>query len=274
MPVLKKKSCLSKDKAMNQLDVDKVNLAKSYQPILIILLMFFAFVSFGGIGALLGNAISNVKGIDVTSIMEGGGDQILGFSERQSIRWANFISHFFAFTVASFLVAFLYKSKKSVIEFLGLDKGVSGSKIFWSIVALILIFPAIQLIYWLNLQLPLPEWMMEMGKSQDWLVAEVLRMEHFNELFFVLLIAAVAPAIGEELLFRGVVQPQFSKIFNNPHLGVWVTAFIFSAIHMQFAGFFPRFFLGAFLGYLYLWSGSLWLPILIHFIFQFRKRAF
>jgi membrane protease YdiL (CAAX protease family) len=35
---------------------------------------------------------------------------------------------------------------------------------------------------------------------------------------------------------------------------------------MQFYGFFPRFALGVLLGYMYLWSGTLWLPILAHFI--------
>ncbi len=49
-------------------------------------------------------------------------------------------------------------------------------------------------------------------------------------------------------------------------MGIWVSAILFSALHMQFYGFFPRMLLGAFFGYLLLWSGSLWLPIIAHFV--------
>ena len=74
------------------------------------------------------------------------------------------------------------------------------------------------------------------------------------------------PAIGEEFFFRGVLQRLFSEWFRNAHVAIIVTAFIFSAIHFQFYGFIPRFLLGLFLGYMFYWSGTLWLPIIIHFI--------
>ena len=48
------------------------------------------------------------------------------------------------------------------------------------------------------------------------------------------------------------------------HIAIWITAIIFSAVHFQFYGFIPRVLLGAFFGYLALWSGSLWLPIFAH----------
>ena len=80
-----------------------------------------------------------------------------------------------------------------------------------------------------------------------------------------ILIIAVIPALGEELLFRGVIQQLFLKWNGKVHLSIWLTAFIFSAVHMQFLGFFPRLILGAVLGYMLVWSGSLWLPIIAHF---------
>ena len=45
-----------------------------------------------------------------------------------------------------------------------------------------------------------------------------------------------------------------------------MAAFLFSAMHMQFYGFVPRLLLGAMLGYLFVWSGSLWLSVLAHFV--------
>jgi len=81
-----------------------------------------------------------------------------------------------------------------------------------------------------------------------------------------LIMIAVIPAIGEELMFRGGVQRSLNKAFNNPHVAIWLTAIIFSAIHMQFYGFIPRMLLGAGFGYLYYFSGSLWYAMLAHFI--------
>jgi membrane protease YdiL (CAAX protease family) len=77
---------------------------------------------------------------------------------------------------------------------------------------------------------------------------------------------AVIPALGEELLFRGVIQRLFGELTQNRHTSIILTAVLFSALHMQFFGFVPRFMLGVAFGYLLLWSGNLWLPILAHFV--------
>lgn len=81
-----------------------------------------------------------------------------------------------------------------------------------------------------------------------------------------LLTIAVIPAIGEELVFRGVVQRQIHRWSGNAHVAVWMAAIIFAAIHVQFFGFVPRALLGALFGYLYLWSGNLIVPIVAHFV--------
>src|SRR5690606_15245342 len=80
-----------------------------------------------------------------------------------------------------------------------------------------------------------------------------------------LLIMAIIPAIGEELVFRGVIQSSLGGIFKHKVTAVWVTAFLFSAMHFQFEGFLPRFLLGLILGYLMLWSGTLLFPMIAHF---------
>ena len=80
----------------------------------------------------------------------------------------------------------------------------------------------------------------------------LLKIDHPIDFFVNLFMIALLPAIGEELFFRGALQRSFTKMFSNPHVAIWVTAFIFSAIHMQFFGFFPRLFLGAAFGYIYL----------------------
>src|SRR5690606_18849509 len=92
-----------------------------------------------------------------------------------------------------------------------------------------------------------------------------LQMHGWLDVFYTIIIIAVIPAIGEELLFRGVLQTEFHKMTKNGHLAVWIAAAIFSFIHFQFYGFLPRLFLGAILGYIYLFSHNLWLPIFGHF---------
>jgi hypothetical protein len=73
-------------------------------------------------------------------------------------------------------------------------------------------------------------------------------------------------ALSEELFFRGVLQNVLIDCFKNKHVGVWVGAIIFSAFHLQFYGFLPRILMGAYLGYLLVWTGSLWPGIIAHFL--------
>lgn len=81
----------------------------------------------------------------------------------------------------------------------------------------------------------------------------------------VIVIAILAP-MGEELLFRGFLQNQFHHASSNIHVAIWLSAILFSAIHIQFFGFVPRLLLGGLFGYLYYWSGNLWIPILGHLV--------
>jgi len=113
---------------------------------------------------------------------------------------------------------------------------------------------------------PLEAWMKQSEQSAEQLTKAFLSFNGLASFLYVLLIVAVVPAIGEELLFRGVLQKIMVDWIKNYHLAIWVTAILFSALHMQFYGFLPRMLLGAIFGYVFYWSGSLWLPILGHFI--------
>ncbi|WP_347159991.1 CPBP family intramembrane glutamic endopeptidase [Pontibacter chitinilyticus] len=86
------------------------------------------------------------------------------------------------------------------------------------------------------------------------------------QLLIGLLVIAVIPAIGEELIFRGVLQRQLHRWSGNMHVAVWVAALVFAAIHVQFFGFVPRAILGALFGYLYFWSGRIIVPMAAHFV--------
>jgi membrane protease YdiL (CAAX protease family) len=137
----------------------------------------------------------------------------------------------------------------------------------------IFILPIIACLGYLNEQIAFPEfmhqieiWMREMEEANAVLMKTFTENSTFSVLFMNIVIMALFPALFEEFLFRGALQPFFTKWFANKHVAIILTAFIFSAIHFQFYGFIPRFLLGIYLGYLFVWGRSLWLPILAHFL--------
>ncbi len=93
----------------------------------------------------------------------------------------------------------------------------------------------------------------------------LVEFDSFGGFFLGIIVIAVIPAIGEELVFRGLIQNHLVRITKNIHVAIWVAAFIFGAIHMQFYGLFPRMMLGVLFGYLYYFSGRLSYAMLAHF---------
>lgn len=145
-----------------------------------------------------------------------------------------------------------------------------------AVAAIALVFTAMPVINWLgelNSHLSLPEflsgletWMKTKEEKLKELTKIFLEMNSISDLIINIIIVALLAAVGEELLFRGALQNTLTEWFRNTHVAVWVTAILFSALHAQFYGFIPRMLLGVILGYLYIWSGSLWLPMLFHFM--------
>jgi membrane protease YdiL (CAAX protease family) len=122
---------------------------------------------------------------------------------------------------------------------------------------------AIHLPAWLS---GIENWMREKEESADNIIDSIVVSDTFWIMSLNLIIIGLIPAITEEMIFRGVFQKIFSRLFRSGHLAIWITAFIFSAIHFQFLGFIPRFILGLIFGYLFFWGGTLWLPIISHFV--------
>ncbi|GAB3650024.1 hypothetical protein GCM10028791_16600 [Echinicola sediminis] len=144
--------------------------------------------------------------------------------------------------------------------------------------SLLLIFPLLfgfilfdaVIVEW-NMNLELPSFMQGFelyAKSMEEKAMELTKyltdFEGAGEFMMGLLVIGVLAGIGEEYFFRGVLQAKMHRYTGNAHWGIWISAFIFSAIHFQFYGFFPRMFLGALFGYLYLFSGSLIYPMMGH----------
>ncbi len=108
------------------------------------------------------------------------------------------------------------------------------------------------------------EFMRDLEEAANHILELVTSQRSSWDLVANMLVFAVLAGVCEEFFFQGALQPLMMNWTKNPHIGILLTALIFSALHFQFYGFIPRFLLGVYLGYLFYWSRSLWLPILAH----------
>lgn len=109
-------------------------------------------------------------------------------------------------------------------------------------------------------------WARDREEEAGELTAFLTQFGSTGQLILALIVIAVLPAVGEEIVFRGLIQNELMRGTRNIHLSIWFAAFLFSAIHLQFFGFIPRMLLGALFGYLYYWSGNLLIAIIAHFV--------
>ncbi len=162
---------------------------------------------------------------------------------------------------------------KNPIQFIGLKTSLQWKFLLLIPLLYLTYLPIINWVVEFNESLSLPdifysieEWMRNAEDKAKVLTEAFLQMDSISDLLINIFLIGVLPAIGEELIFRGIIQKTINENLKNRHIGIWVAAILFSALHMQFYGFLPRMLLGAFFGYLFLWTRSIWAPIIAHFI--------
>jgi membrane protease YdiL (CAAX protease family) len=175
------------------------------------------------------------------------------------------------FVLPPFAIGWFYCGDS--LRYLSMRGPVRWRFMLLGVVALLVVMPFIGLVGHLNQQMSFPEWMAgleqwmrAMEDQAEVIVQKFIAAKGTGSLLFNLFMIAVIPALGEEFLFRGVIQQIFTKMTRNYHWGIWISAFLFSALHMQFFGFIPRLLLGAMFGYFLVYSGSIWVPVLAHFV--------
>ena len=152
--------------------------------------------------------------------------------------------------------------------FLGFRKAQKSNMYILAVIGMLLSFPFVLWLGELNQVIPLPDYLNNLEEDASRQMTSFLKVENTRDVLVNLFIVAVLPAIGEELCFRGALQRVLIHISKNPWIGIILTAFLFSALHMQFKGFLPRMFLGVVLGAFYWYSASLWTSIIAHFIYN------
>ncbi len=234
-------------------------------------LMFSAFVvivsflSFVLLSLAIAVPLFGIESILSMGNLSGDGDTL------HVLKFFQVVQSFGLFIVPPFILGWFFCGNS--LDYLYLKKSLEGSSVILVLMLMFFAAPLINFFGEWNANMHLPEWM---AGIENWMkdaeekAAELtkvfLKVDSPAGLLFNIFMIAVLPAIGEELLFRGVVQRIFSTWTRSHHWGIWISAILFSAMHLQFYGFVPRMLLGALFGYMLVWSGTMWLPIIAHFL--------
>ena len=185
----------------------------------------------------------------------------------KALKWFQFVQTIATFLIPPYIIAWLCSQKPK--QWLQLDSKPAWWMVVSAIVIMVVALPGINLLADWNSRMSLPEWLKpleELMRQQEdaaqRLTEQFLSGRGVELLVANIVLMAFLPAMAEEMTFRGMLQ----KLIPNKHVAVWVVAILFSAIHFQFFGFVPRMLLGAMFGYMLVWTGSLWIPITMHFV--------
>jgi len=228
---------------------------------------FGIFLIIGTLGTFI---LSYITGFSLTTIAD---PKTWDYDDPQTLILARgllLIQFVGLFLIPTFLFARFCDSKPG--QYLGLRSATPLYYILGSAILLV----ALPFVTWTgiinNEMVPettaIGKWMKANEEAAKRQIEFLLKTRGVQDLFINLIFIAVFAGVGEELFFRGVLQRLFIKLFKNPWAGIIAAAFIFSAIHLQFYGFIPRFILGILLGIIYWYSGSLWPAIVAHFVYD------
>lgn len=175
------------------------------------------------------------------------------------------------FLLPALLLAWLFHG--DTFSYLKINKPVYIGSLLIAAISIILAIPVINFSGYLNSLIRIPGSMsglehtiQKMQDSYTEVITSFLHVSTPGGYLINLFVIAALPALCEEFLFRGVLQKIFIEWTRNIPVGIMITALIFSIFHFQFYGLIPRFLLGVYLGYLLIWSNTLWLPITAHFV--------
>ena len=187
-----------------------------------------------------------------------------------SLKWLQFLQTIGIFLLPALLGVWLLSDDHRPFHWLRMDRMISWRVVGLAALVMVCAIPGINLLADLNNRIVLPEclssleqFFRQMEEEAALLTKRFMQADNVWVMMINMGLMAVLPALAEEMSFRGVLQ---QLLGGRRHVAIWLTAVIFSAIHMQFYGFIPRMLMGALFGYVFVWTGSLWVPIVMHFV--------
>jgi membrane protease YdiL (CAAX protease family) len=180
------------------------------------------------------------------------------------------ISTFFIIALPAFIYARIINKKP--MEYIGFNSAISGKQVF-IIVGIVLFGLGISgVLSSLNEMIPISksatQYFRGLENEYNKEMLAIANMKTMQDYIISLIMIALLPAIFEEMLFRGALQPIMINLTKNAFIGIFITSILFSAIHMSYYGFLPRLALGLMIGYIYYFSKNLWLSSLTHFLYN------
>lgn len=234
--------------------------------ILFIILFAVAGMFIGNFVGLL--AILPFFDFSLSQIMGFLGDPMSSPSGRIPLLLVQGISGLFTFIIAPIIYLRMFE-KKGLGQFSTIPNPLGISVLLTIAVWFSFMFLNTPIIEW-NMNIDFPDFFAEFARGMEDDLKDITEFlttfDNIGQLLIGLLVIAVIPGIGEELLFRGLIQQKIYRSTQNAHIAIWATGLLFGLIHFQFYGMVPRMFLGVLFGYLYWWSGSLLLAMLAHFL--------
>lgn len=235
-----------------------------------LLLISIALASFFIIGLLGTVLLSKITGMSLGTMSDSSKWDYSSGTLVTVIRGMQIIQFISLFLIPTFLCAWFFSTNSK--KYLGLKAPSNVGYFLVAAAIMLLSIPLVNFLGELNRYVQFPvgidKWMKEQEVEAAKSIKALLSKHTIKDLLLNIICIAGLAAVGEELLFRGIAQRLLIKLFKSPWTGIIISAFIFSAMHMQFYGFLPRFVLGVFLGAIYWYSGSLWTAILAHFVYD------
>jgi len=218
------------------------------------------------IGIAIGLPVFNISLADLPAVLS-------NYSDPHNLKFLKYLQTIQAiglFILPAFIIGYIFHQHS--IRYLRFNP-INFYSVILILFIMISALPAINFFAMLNAKMQLPaflsdleNWMRQKEINAQAITEDFLKMDNAGSLWFNILMIGVLPAIGEELIFRGIFQRLFAEWTKNIHWGILIAAFLFSFMHVQFYGFIPRMILGILLGYLFYFSRTIWAPILGHFI--------
>jgi membrane protease YdiL (CAAX protease family) len=234
--------------------------------VLFISMVFVSFVACMVLGFFIAMPIFGVNMIEIyKAISESANPEYMPI-----VKYFQAVSQLGLFIVPPVIFALLVSKKPGT--YLGLSSRTRVISILLTILIMVAAIPFINFLVEINagMQLPgfmagLEKWMKESEEAAAKITEAFLNVSTFKGLLGNIVVVALLASIGEEFFFRGILQRLFQDWTKNIHVAVLLSAIVFGAFHLQFYGFIPRTLMGVLFGYMFYWSGSLWLPIAAHF---------
>lgn len=194
---------------------------------------------------------------------------ILNIEKRTALLTGSAIQNLFIFIIPAIIGALIMNNRPFL--FLGMEIRPSLRQLTGVVIVMAIGIPAMnQLVYW-NENIHLPEsmqWleqiMVKMESQAQATTNTILSASSIGALLTEILLIGILTGLAEETFFRGALQQMVAGKNVKPIPAIWIVAIVFSIMHFQFFGFFPRMVLGAFFGYLLYWSKSLWTGVFAH----------